>query len=176
MATLEQTAKVLGGLSILYPRFTLTPETIAGYHRILGDVPFHLLDKAALHIGANNTFFPAAAELRKAAFGLAERANGVPSAQDAWAEVCKSFGSHGYYRGAPEWSHELIGKAIDGIGGYAALCVSENAVADRARFVESYKSYLGRHRDDVAMLPEVRDVVRQLAETLRPVMKLREGM
>ena len=159
MATLEEVAKVLGGLAILYPRFKLEKATIKGYHRILHDLPIEVLEVAGLEIGRENTFFPSAAELRKAAMAFVEKAQGILSAQDAWAEVSRSFGSHGYYRGAPDWSCELIGKAIAGIGGYAALCSSENPTADRARFIEAYNSYLRRSRDDKAMLPEVRRMI-----------------
>jgi hypothetical protein len=163
MATLKELAKVMGGLAILYPRFELKKETIVAYHRILGDLPYEMLNAASLEIGRANTFFPSAAELRKAAMALVERADGVPSAQDAWGEVCRSFGSHGFYRGAPEWSHALVGKAVAAIGGYAELCHSDNPIADRARFIEAYNAYLARDRNDKAMLPEVRRMIELIA-------------
>ena len=163
MASREEIAKILGGLALLYPRFKLEKATIAAYCRILADIPGGVLDAAALNLAGTNTFFPAAAELRKAAFKLMEKAQDVPGAWDAWAEVVKSFGPYGHYRGAPEWSHPLIGKAVDAIGGYVALCHSDNPIADRARFVQAYEALLKRSRDDVQMLPEVRQVVQQLA-------------
>ena len=83
----------------------------------------------------------------------------MPSAQDAWAEVVASFSTHGYYRGAPDWTHELIGKAVKANGGYAFLCQSENPTADRARFLQAYDAYLARYRKEVAMLPDVQRMV-----------------
>jgi len=171
MTTEMEVAEIL---SLVSGAITNAPQLKANnfeaYHLVLKDLPADVLRAAALEYIKDATFFPSAGELRKAAMRLMERAQGIPSAQDAWAEVCKSFGSHGYYRGAPDWSHPLIGKAVAGIGGYAALCISENPPADRARFLQAYDSYLERERDDAAMLPEVRDVVRQLAGTMRPAL------
>jgi len=171
MATLEEVRELMLIVAAMFPNApVLTAANFKAYHMILGDLDAKMLELAAKEMGRKKTFFPTAGEIRKAAWALVEKANGIPSANDAWAEVCKSFGSHGYYRGAPDWSNPLIGKAIAGIGGYAALCISENPPADRARFLQAYDSYLERERDDAAMLPEVRDVVRQLAGTMRPAL------
>lgn len=209
MTTRKQFAGILKGLLILYPKFNkgLSDKEwqamSEGYYRILGDLPPELLNAAVLEIGRENTFFPSAAELRKAAMSLVERAEGIPSAQDAWAEVCRGKKAEliapvkwrmtenhheidtpeeaennteliEYWQEClngdeariercgfiePEWSHSLIGQAVRGIGGYAALCASENPTADRARFIEAYNSYLCRSRDEKAMLPEVRRMI-----------------
>lgn len=169
MATREEFARIMKGLTILYPRFKASQDDKACqamlemYYRILGDLPGELLDAAALEVGRTNTFFPSAAELRKAAMALLERSEGVPSKEDAWAEISRSFSSHGYYRGSPEWSHGLIRAAIDAMGGYTALCTSDNPVADRAHFFKIYEALLGRARDDMAMLPAVREVIARLS-------------
>lgn len=164
MTTLAEVARILGGLAVLYPRYTLTEATITAYHRILEDLPVELLDAAAAHLGAESTFFPAAAELRKAAFALLEQAQAVPSAWDAWEEVMKSFGPCGRYR-APQWRHPLIGRAVDAIGGYVALCDSTNTPADRARFIQAYEALLRRAQDELRMLPRVRRLVQQIGQT-----------
>ena len=171
MATLKEVRELMLIVAAMFPNApVLTAANYKAYHMILGDLDAGILKMAGMDLARKRTFLPTAGEWRKAAWALVEKANGIPSAHDAWAEVCKSFGSHGYYRGAPEWSCALIGQAIAGIGGYTALCVSENTVADRARFLQAYDSYLERERDDAAMLPEVRDVVRQLAEASRPAL------
>jgi len=163
MATKVEVTKILAGLVTLYPRHKLDEATYEAYYRILKDIPADLLDGAALQAGSTSTFFPSASELRSAAFTLMEVAQGVPNAWDAWAEVCKSFGPYGRAR-IPQWSHPLIKRAIDAIGGYIALCDSENAVADRARFVQAYEALLHRAQQDARMLPEVRMAVRRLAD------------
>ena len=101
--------------------------------------------------------------LRDATFELMEEASDVPSEDEAWAEVSKSFGPYGYYRGAPDWSCELIGYAIDAVGGYIALCTSDNSVADRAHFKQAYRNLAKRHRSAQRALPEVRQAIAALA-------------
>lgn len=167
MATFEQVAKVLGVLSLMTAKIELSEERIQAYHRILADIPHDILELAAMQVAVNNTFFPAVADIRKAACDLIAQAEGVPTAWEAWKEVVKSFSTHGFYRGAPEWSHPLVGQAVDAIGGYAALCHSENSIADRARFVQCYDSLLTRDKEQRQMLPEVREKIEELAAGMR---------
>jgi len=166
MATLQEVTKILSFLASLYPRYGLTPETIRAYHVILHDLPPDLLHRAALQMGArDNPFFPAAGELRAAAFELREQAAGIPSAPEAWAEVCKKFGHHGWCNPPrPEdWSHPLILKTVEAVGGWQFLCASENPTADRARFLQAYDILRKRTQAAQRMLPEVRQAVAELA-------------
>ncbi len=156
-------AKILATLAALYPRYELKKETIAAYHAILGDLSVDLLRAAALQIASRDSpWFPAAGELRAAAFRLLEREAGVPSAGEAWGEVVRKIGADGHVR-IPEFSHPLIERAVEGVGGWRELCFSVNSVADRARFLQVYGELAGREREAVAMLPEVRSAVAQLA-------------
>lgn len=169
MATLEEVARILGGLAMLYPRHTLTEATITAYHRVLEDIEEPLLDRAALHLGSTNAFFPAASELRAAAFELVDAASGIPDAFTAWGEVMKSFGPYGRYR-VPEWTHPLIKESVDAIGGYLNLCNSDNATADRARFIQAYETLARRRTRNERMLPPVRAIVAELARELTPAL------
>lgn len=165
MPTRNETAKILGWLAALFPHFKLTEYTIEAYHTILEDVPVDLLMAAARHLGSQNTkWFPAAGQLRTAAFDLIDHTAGVPSAYDAWAEVTQAFGTHGRDR-QPKWSHELIGMAVKAIGGWRMLCDSpiEMVAADRARFVQAYQTFLSRAQTETRMLPGVRRVIEGLA-------------
>jgi len=160
--SIEEFAKVLALLAALYPRFKLTSDTIKAYYAILGEIEIDLLKSAALHVGANNTFFPSASELRKAAFELVEQAEGIPNAYDAWGEITAAFRSIGSYQ-MPDWSYPAIGEAVEMVGGWRQLCASTMPVADRARFVEAYQSLQKRRRVQRQMLPQVRDMVQRLA-------------
>jgi len=155
-------AKVLGVLATLYPRFVIEDRTIAAYSAILGDLDAELLKAATLVCGSTGTFFPAAAELRAAAFELIEHQSGLPTAPEAWAEVMNEVRRVGH-TGLPRWSNPLIGRAVEAIGGWWQLCTSENNVADRARFFESYNVLLERERYDQRMVPKVRELVANVA-------------
>ena len=140
------------------------------YHLVLSDLDGDLLQQVAAHLIGTQTFFPAAGEIRRAAFHLCEIGTGVPSAQDAWAEVSVKIRSGfyyvadgGYYQARPpnpdDWSHPLVQQAVDAVGGWVALRRSENTTADRARFLQAYEAYLVREREGVRMLPGVRQAV-----------------
>ena len=158
----QEFGKIMVYLASLYPRFELTEATIEAYHDILHDIDTELLKAAARHLGATGTFFPAAAEIRKAAFEIQANAIGVPSAAEAWGEVMREIRRIGSY-GSPEFSSELITKAVHGLGGWRMLCLSENNVADRAHFLKIYDAYLQRYQQDAAMLPEIRELVERLS-------------
>ena len=175
MATLEEVGRVIGGLLIIYPyqnsKITTKQELsafITAYHRILHDLDAQLLDAAALELGGTSKFFPAASELRQTAFGLKAVASGELTAGDAWAMVSKAFGIHGHYQGVPDHFPPLVKRAVDAVGGWTSLCLSENGMADRAHFLKVYDTLDARTKQETRMLPEVKSVVKQLAEKMRP--------
>ena len=164
MATIAEVTRILAGLTTVFPSAPeLNEANYTMYYRILGDLDASVIDAAALQFAASHTFFPSAGELREAAMVLNEQAQGLPSAEEAWTEVTRSFHTHGYYRGPPEWTHPVIGKAVAALGGYADLCHSENPVADRAHFYRSYNALLSRERQSTRLLPAVQRIVEQLA-------------
>jgi hypothetical protein len=159
----NKVAQVLAFLAALYPNFKLTKATLTAYSQILEDIPADLLQAAAKDVGSRSTFFPAAAEIRQAAFDLKERAAGVPTAYEAWAEVlhaCRHYGANN----PPEFSHPLIVQATASVGGYRQLCYSTDHTADRARFIDAYDRLANRQRTEERTLPQIGAyVAKQLA-------------
>jgi len=174
MASAEQIAKLLSIMAAALPSFRLPSgpegdarlaEMIHAYHMLLGDLDTDLLTKAALHVVSAQTFFPSAGELRRAYFSLAEQAEGVPMAPEAWGEVKRLF-RRGFSRyrvpTVEDVSHPRIYQALQAIGGWRMLCESDNDAADRARFIQAYETYTERERETVRMLPQVRETAREL--------------
>lgn len=188
MATRSEISKVIMVLAASFPNFKpgYTPqerkvrlaEMVQAYTAILGDLDADRLAQTAYHLASINTFFPSAAELRAAYFSMEERATGVPTADEAWNEVKRLF-HRGYsrYRAPPSevFSHPLVQKAMEGIGGWLALCNSENDAADRARFLQAYDIHMRREREMSRMLPAVRETIEQLAGHYRRALADRAG-
>lgn len=172
MATSEQVAKVLAVLAAAYPHFRLTEETVAVYARTLGDLPWDLLQAAALQCIAECERFPSVAAIRRKALELQAQAEGVPTAYDAWREVQEAIARVGAY-GRPAFSHPLVEQAVNALG-WRTLCWSENQTADRARFLECYNQLLARSQRVGSMLPPVRKVVQRLARAREKKLELRE--
>jgi len=164
--TRTEFAPLIALLSALYPERKTDPAMIEAYYAILSDIDIELLKAATLQIAASpeTNFFPRAAAIRAAAFALVETASGTPNADDAWDEVMKAIGKFGMYR-KPEFSDPLIQKALDGIGGWRTLCMSDESETSYTRdaFKKSFAAMLGRARTDVRMLPQVRAIVARFA-------------
>jgi len=166
MATKNTVGKVLVMLAAAYPRQSVPKETNSVYAELLHDIDDALLITAAKQHAASSKWFPSVAELRGVALEIQARANGLPTAAEAWGEVMTQVRARGYY-GSPVFSHRLIGQAVDGLGGWKGLCASDNQVADRAHFLRIYESLFKHDRDTAAMLPEAHAAVVALAESKR---------
>jgi hypothetical protein len=130
----SETTALMSRLKASYPRQPISDETIRAYAEALADLDAERVARAvAVHI-RTSPYFPAISEICQA---CAEDVCAAPTAADAWDEVMRAVSRYGQYR-LPEWSHPVIGKCVDGIGGWIGLCQSENSVADRSQFMRLY--------------------------------------
>lgn len=157
MATDDEVNKAIELLTMAYPNFQLPKLTIKLYERLLKDIDFDLLKAATLQCATTCKFFPSVAEIRAAAVEIKSMADGVPSEIEAWGEVVEKMRSIGSSR-FPEFSHPLITQVVRQFG-WTNLCMSENQIADRARFLEAYAQTNKSSRRRAQMLPEVLDIV-----------------
>ncbi len=149
-------------------------KTVAFWTEYLADMDDGLLRAAGKTILSEAHYFPRLADVREMAFRLQADVVGLPDAYQAWAMVKKWMSRPAtlFHRGVRYRRKPLppvIRQAVDGIGGVEMLALSENDMADRARFVEAYNNLVARMRHQATMLPEVRDTVRAAAlpEALR---------
>jgi len=175
MATEAEVGKVLVYLSALFPRFTMAKGTPEAYYTILADLPADVLKAAAVSLACSSSFFPSAGELRRTANELTARAHNELTPEEAWVTVCNAiqrWGSYGEPLPAAEGGGyrmptELDGlmlRAIQGVGGWKALCLSETPGVERAHFLRVYEGLQRADRGEALMLPAVRDVVNRLAD------------
>lgn len=167
MATRETVRQCLVILGAAYPRMALPAQTVTVFCELLSDVDDDLLVTAVKHHAATSKWFPSVAELRSAVVDLSDRAEGVPTAEDAWLEICRKMARYppvpmqdGWR--VPEFSHPLILEAVNVLGGWAALGQSEHGVADRAHFFKIYPQLVARRRADASLLPSVREAIGRL--------------
>ena len=152
MATLEDVTKALAFLSALYPRIRLTKPTIKAYHKVLGDLPADALNAATEQLGADSTFFPAAAEIRKLAFKLMQGDN-LPVAIEGWNQLLD------HWNGRYVEFHPLTQKTIKTMGGLRHLGMTTNDQLPFARnqFVKAFDTFREREVIDRRQLPAVRE-------------------
>lgn len=174
MAGHETITRMIVILSAAYPRFEVTADTGRVYAELLGDLSDDLLLAAARHHAATSKWFPSVAELREATMDLASRAAGIRTAEEAWKQVMLAVQRHGWYGEmapgggwqVPRMLSDLERHAVDALGGWRAVCHSENAAADRAHFLRIYGNLLQRKQQEAMMLPDVRQAIQRLADQM----------
>jgi hypothetical protein len=156
MAEIRDVAEVVGMLSAAFPNFTPSEQTYEIYYQTLKDIPADELRAAALHSvsEAGRKFAPSVGELRGAVMELRGYSANVPSSFEAWREVLQQVSNVGYY-GTPQFSNPMVERAVKALG-WREICMSENQIADRARFVQCYEQLLERAQTQEMLLPEVR--------------------
>lgn len=128
-----------------------------GYCMMLADIPYEILEAAVKQCVSQSEFFPSIAALRKAAAEIQIGAKDYPPAAEAWGQFVKLAQYYGHDHKPLTFDNPILEKAINALGWYD-LCISENQVADRARFIEVYNQYLERDLREAVTLPEVRAV------------------
>ena len=133
-------------LAAAFPHNKVTKETIVTYTSFLADIDPAALKRAAYWCMANCEFFPTMRALREA---IQETdPNRAPTGADAWAEVTKLFHTHGSWHSV-EFSHSLVLRAVDAMGGWHDLCMSEDPPGVlRGQFLKIYAQLEERHLQD----------------------------
>ncbi len=132
------------------------------YLGCIADLPFELGEAVVLQALTTCKWMPTIAEFRALAADLCEKADGVPTVEEAWEEFRNAVRKYGSYR-TPEWSHPAVARTANVIG-YRDFCMSD--VADttiwRAQFQKAYLREREREVARMQMLPEVRRMVARL--------------
>jgi hypothetical protein len=111
------------------------------YCEHLADLPLEQVEGAIAHaIRTGGDFLPTISALRGI---VAEAACKLPGVDEAWAEVMRQVRRVGRYR-SPSWSSPSIAAAVDGVGGWQAICNAENEGIIRAHFARAYEASRGR--------------------------------
>ena len=125
-------------------------STVRVFEAILIDLEDDLLMAAVIHYLSTEENFPTPAGLRKRAVDLLDRADGIPDAFTAWAEIKRTL------RGGPEPS-ALALQAINSLGGLAEYGKSniDDETSWRAQFIRAYGVLQQRRREDSMLLPQL---------------------
>jgi hypothetical protein len=118
----------------------------------LGDLDAEVLKQAAVKLGSENTFFPKAAELRKASFDLLE-GDDLPLPMEGWRQLEKTW-QCGYVE-----FHALTEKTIQAMGGLRKLGQTQDKQLPfvRAQFLSTFETYRNREITDRRQLPSVKE-------------------
>lgn len=125
-------------------------------------VVFNLLQQ---HIEMGVPFAPKISDLKEIYYKTFDK--GLDCGE-AWEQVMRVMRKYGYYNAGEGLSQldELTKKALNSIGGYMYLCSSENNImSDRARFMDNYKIYAQRKREDLQLGVHKQKLVQLVEDT-----------
>ena len=181
MATEKDIAGIVAQLSAAYPNWNVTEYTLEIYYQDLKDIPSDELMIAAQHCRseAGRKFAPSVGELRGAVMELRSYKSNLPSSYQAWEEVQRQIVDNGGDYGKPVWSNSVVARAVKMIG-WRNLRMSEDATADRARFIQCYEQLIERVTRDEMLIPEVRGYLEvngaRILAPMEQVRQLAKGM
>lgn len=156
MATRPEIIALLGVINAAYPSFDLNSKRrIDLYCEMLSDLDIEPLKAAARQHIAVNKWPPSVAELRDMAASVTRPE--LPTWADAWEEVWHAVTTIGYI-GKPQWSHPLIAKTVQSMGGWLTMCQIQvdNLSTERAQFNRMYDAHASRATRHASLLPDVR--------------------
>lgn len=99
-------------------------KSIDVYSVMLADLPYQEVQRAIVQLIATSKWLPSIAEIRLAAVEAGQQA---PSAEEAWIEVreaARQFSPYTEFRW--QWSHPLVRKAAEVLGGVEGIGYSDN--------------------------------------------------
>lgn len=144
---------ILKQLFSAYPNTQVTPETVAVYLRLLGDIAPTDLQVIVDQAVATCKFLPTVAELRDMRHSM--EAMGELSWGEAWEDVQREMRRIGSY-GVPAFRTELTAAVVRSMG-WKVLCASENPQTDRAQFRDIYNAMQVRQGNVKKLLPQARE-------------------
>lgn len=144
---------ILKQLFSAYPNTQVTPETVAVYLRLLGDIEPGDLQVIVDQAVATCKFLPTVAELRDMRHAMTQM--GELSWGEAWENVQSEMRRIGNW-GTPQFRTELTAAVVRSMG-WKELCVSENPQTDRAQFRDIYSGMQTRQHSAQKLLPQARE-------------------
>ena len=150
----KEFATFVAALRTYYPRETILPNQQAAelWYMELQDLSYNVAMMALREHVHTSKWSPSISELRERAATI--RDGETPDWGEAWAKVQQAIRRKGMYREteALESMDEITRATVERLG-FQNLCLSENAVADRARFKDIYEQVAQRKKRE-NQLPE----------------------
>lgn len=172
--TNEQAQQLVTVLVTAFPNtmVRLSPEqqsqTMTTYRRMISDLDYVAANAAVARLLATQKWIPTAAEIREATLALTVGEKSVGGEQ--WGSVLNAIRAQGVYRKPGVdfgFVDETTARCVSALG-WEELCKSENTIADRARFIDTYDQLATQHRTKqlTETLPAIRALEAQKAKLL----------
>ncbi|MBS3938486.1 MAG: hypothetical protein KGZ50_07945 [Peptococcaceae bacterium] len=161
--------RLLALLKVAYPRFFVSNdkaelELQAGlWQELLGDIPLPVLQVATKKLILESPFPPTISDVRRVATEIMRPRK--HNMADAWGETLGAIRKYGQYRPDEAMASlsPLTAKVVRAMG-FIDLCLSENAVADRAHFLRMYEEMATKELKETALPDNLRVALQTINE------------
>ena len=163
--TRQETAKlvyVMVAATGQSPRFDTKAldAMVDAYAALLADLDYARCNAAVRVLLQSKTWIPSVADIRKTVLEL-ERGP-VRPAGDAWGDVLEAVRRYGAYRSPGvdfQFDDPEVARCVQALS-WREICLSENQIADRARFIELYGEVASQERREqqVPLLAKAREL------------------
>lgn len=131
------------------------------WYESLKDIPYEVALTGVRKLISTEQFYPNVAKIRAACASVTDaRPTG---STEGWGMVQRAIRRFGYMR-ADEAVASLpkdVGRAVQSMGGFVALCESVNVEADRAHFYRSLEQVSTRQREDSVLSLDLKKAIEQ---------------
>ena len=141
----EEFVKAMTFLGLAYNK-EFDQNTVAVWYTFFQKDSFEDFKQAITRLITKSRFMPSIADIRGE---LADLRDPQKTPEEAWDGVVKAISDYGYYRAdkAMESLDPVSQQAVRNLGGFEALCTTDNTVWMRKTFLELYKSLTERRKD-----------------------------
>jgi hypothetical protein len=146
---------VLKKLFAMYPNANSTPAMVLGYMERLSSIPVHELEIIVNQCIDESEFLPTVAKIKEMHRKMLSPVT-PDMAQQGWESVQKAILGVGMW-GVPSFKDPIVKRVVDSFG-WMNLCLSENAMADRAQFVKFYEAFARQSADEQRLSQEYKQL------------------
>lgn len=178
--TKRETAQLLAIIASAYPASKIAADemTLGLWHEMLADIPGEVAAAATKRMIATLKFPPSIADIREAVAKATQDAQGKLSAGEAWAKVKSAISLYGSYRteAAKEYLGADVWRAVEYIGGWVDLCISEDPeTVKSAQFERRYNAMIDQQAQLVQIPTSVRNDMARLVGPMAEKMLIGGG-
>lgn len=161
--TKEEFAKFAMFMKTVYSKDNVMPNEAAMeiWFRMMKHLPINPVMAALQKWVATNKWPPTIADIIQGVDDITQEK--IPSWEEGWKEVCKAIMKYGYTgeEEALDSMSRITRRCVINLG-WRNLCLSENAIADRANFRNCYEIMAKRETEDRMLPPALKETISKL--------------
>jgi len=178
----EECARLVTVMLMAVPNHRVDPRSVPGmidaYADLLSDLTYEQCNAAIRVLLQTRTWLPSVADVRATALEIMR--GPVRAGGEAWGGVHRAMSTEGAYRQPGVdfvLADPISARCVQALG-WQALCLSENPIADRARFIDMYDQLAKQQQREkqAPLLEAAREAREQLGDASSIVLQLAEKL